>query len=106
MRKPFREFSQSVGLIVTLAVVLVAILGVTLAAVSLTAAGPAFADECGDAVLDYNAILSRLHDAQDRFATCVADSKGTDDCSREFRRLQLAHGQFASSVAVYIKMCR
>lgn len=71
----------------------------------LTVSWPAFADECGDAVVDYNSVLSHLSDALARYSTCIADSKGNDDCVREFRRLQLAQSQFASSVAIYIKAC-
>ena len=73
--------------------------------IQLTAPRLALADECNNAVLDYNAILSRLTDARDEYSTCIADSKGTDDCSRAFRKLQLMQGQFASAVAIYIKAC-
>jgi hypothetical protein len=93
MRKSFREFSP---IVVSL---------VALAAISLTAARPALADECNDAVLDYNAILSRLTDAMQNYSTCIADSKGNDTCARAFRKLQLAQDQFESSVKIYIKTC-
>lgn len=66
----------------------------------------ALADECYDAVLDYNTALSRLNDTMDRFRTCVADSKGTDTCSKEFNELSAAQGQFAAAVTIYLKQCR
>jgi hypothetical protein len=66
----------------------------------------ASADECGDAVVDYNAVLARLHEATQKFSSCVASSLGTDDCSAEFRALRRAHGEFESAVALYMKQCR
>ena len=70
------------------------------------AAAPAAADECGDAVNDYNAVLSHLNDAMQRYSTCIADSKGMDDCAAAFRALRTAQGEFASAVDIYIKQCR
>lgn len=75
-------------------------------AILLAATSLARADECTDAVLDYNAVLSRLTDAMERFHTCIADSKGTDTCTKEFGRLSAAHDQFVSAVTIYIKQCR
>ncbi len=63
------------------------------------------ADECGDAVRDYNAILSRLGDALEQYRTCIADSKGMDSCAQQFAALRSAQGQFASVVAIYSKQC-
>jgi len=69
-------------------------------------AGPlAFADECSDAVMNYNHYLPRLNDAQQRFANCVADSLGRDDCAKEFAALQAAYRDFASAVAFYKQNC-
>jgi hypothetical protein len=81
-------------------------LRIVLIVVALAAAQAAQADECADAVNDYNAVLPRLNDATQRFNTCIADSKGMDDCSAAFRRLRAAHDEFSSAVAVYVKQCR
>ncbi len=79
---------------------------IALAATQFAATPPAWADECTDAVLDYNEVLSQLTDAMEKFSTCIADSKGTDNCLHEFNRLRSAHGQFAAAVSVYVKQCR
>jgi hypothetical protein len=78
---------------------------VAIAAV-LSAPYPALADECGDAVLDYNAVLPRLEDATQKFSACVANSLGVDSCSKEYSRLQAVFGEFQSVVFVYRKQCR
>jgi hypothetical protein len=64
------------------------------------------ADECGDAVVDYNAVLAKLNEATQSFSNCVANSLGTDSCSVEFRVLRQAQGEFESAIALYIKDCR
>jgi hypothetical protein len=74
-------------------------------AAAVMSAPAVFADECGDTVRDYNAVLSRLTDAIEQFSICIADSKGLDDCSGPFGRLRSVHGQFASVVAIYSKQC-
>jgi len=71
----------------------------------LAAPESAWADECGDAVADYNAVIARLTDAMQQFSTCVADSLGLHSCSREFRQLRAAHGEFESAVSVYTRQC-
>ncbi|MBV9557700.1 MAG: hypothetical protein JO254_11530 [Pseudolabrys sp.] len=63
------------------------------------------ADECGDTVRDYNAVLSRVSEAVEQFTTCVADSKGMDTCNKQFGTLRSVHSQFASVVAIYSKQC-
>lgn len=74
---------------------------------ALTLALPpaAAADECGDAVRDYNDILAQLHTANDEFTACVADSLGRKKCAREFARLQSAYRQYESAVAMYTRQC-
>jgi hypothetical protein len=74
--------------------------------IALAAPSAARADACTDAVLDYNSVLSKLLDAMQHFSTCIADSKGLDDCAGEFRRLDSAHSQYVSTVAMYVKQCR
>lgn len=82
------------------------VVAIAATALALAATQAAMADECADAVNDYNVVLPRLNDATQRFNTCVADSKGMDDCSVAFRRLRAAHDEFSSAVAVYVKQCR
>jgi hypothetical protein len=74
--------------------------------ISLVIPQLAWADECGDAVTDYNAVLVKLHDATQKFSNCVANSLGTDNCSNEYRQLRAAYGEFESAVSIYIKQCR
>ncbi|MGI8525986.1 MAG: hypothetical protein ACR2K5_07360 [Pseudolabrys sp.] len=80
-------------------------IGILALAIPLASSHAARADECGDAVRDYNTVLSSLSDALEQFRSCVADSKGLDDCNKPFARLRSTHGQFASVVAVYSKQC-
>jgi hypothetical protein len=73
--------------------------------VSLAFAPVAWADECGDAVRDYNTVIGRLEDAMQQFSTCVANSLGRHHCSREFSRLQSAYAEYQSVVSIYSKQC-
>ena len=63
------------------------------------------ADECGDAVRDYNAILPKLSEVTQHFTNCVADSLGRDACGKEFNGLRKAYGEFQSAVAMYKREC-
>ena len=65
----------------------------------------AFADECGDAVRDYNDILAQLHTANDEFTACVADSLGRKTCAKEFARLRSAYRLYESAVVMYTRQC-
>jgi len=73
--------------------------------IALTCAQIASADECGDAVRDYNAVMNRLEDAMQKFTGCTASSLGRDSCAAEFRKLQSAFGEYGSAVAIYKKQC-
>jgi hypothetical protein len=79
------------------------ILTVTLFTVS--AVKPAWAD-CDDAVSSYNSALSDIKTALKRYASCVSYSKGSDDCSSEFRRLRSAQSDFERAVSDYQTYCR
>ena len=79
--------------------------GIAVLAFLLALSAPARADECADAVDDYNAVLGRLLDAMQHFSACVADSKGTDACAADFARLRAAYGEYASTVATYKRQC-
>ncbi|MCW5694416.1 MAG: hypothetical protein KIT48_18820 [Pseudolabrys sp.] len=74
-------------------------------ALALAIPGAALADECGDAVRDYNDILAQLHTANDEFTACVADSLGRKTCAKEFARLQSAYRMFESAVVMYTRQC-
>jgi len=63
------------------------------------------ADECGDAVRDYNAILPQLNEAVQHFTACLANSLGRDACGKEFNGLRKAWGEFQSAVAMYKREC-
>jgi hypothetical protein len=72
---------------------------------ALAVAQSARADECGDAVRDYNAVLPRLNEATQKFSNCVAESLGRDVCAREFAGVRSAYSQFQAAVAIYKKQC-
>ena len=74
-------------------------------ALALAIPGAALADECGDAVRDYNDILAQLHTTKDEFTACVADSLGRKTCAKEFARLQSAYRMFESAVVMYTRQC-
>ena len=80
-------------------------LGVVSIVISLTIPQIVMADECGDAVRDYNAVMTRLEDAMQKFSSCTANSLGRDMCAAEFRRLRSAYGEYESAVVVYKKQC-
>jgi hypothetical protein len=73
--------------------------------VSLAAFQLARADECGNAVTDYNTVLPRLTDAVQHFSNCVANSLGLDTCAKEFNSLRSVYGEFQSAVTLYKKEC-
>jgi hypothetical protein len=66
---------------------------------------PAVAD-CDSAVSDYNSAISDIDSYLRRYSRCVADSRGNDDCSSEFRRLRSAQDDFESAVSRYQSECR
>ena len=78
---------------------------IVVTALALTIPAGALADECGDAVRDYNDILAQLHTANDEFTACVADSLGRKTCAKEFARLQSAYRMFESAVVMYTRQC-
>jgi hypothetical protein len=78
---------------------------VLLTGITLAPPTTAFADDCEDAVRRYNSILSDMNSTMRRLTSCVADSKGRDDCSSEFHRLKSAHGDFESAVTKYRRDC-
>jgi len=81
---------------------------VGLAFALLLVAVPALADpeECRDAVDSYNEARSDIATALNRYASCVSDSGGHDDCSGEFMALQSAQDDFESAVSNYESECQ
>jgi hypothetical protein len=68
-------------------------------------ASTAYAD-CRSASSNYNSALDDVATTLKRYTRCVADSKGQDDCSSEFRRLKSAQNDFESAVASLRYECR
>lgn len=68
-------------------------------------AGPAAAD-CNNAINSYNSAISDISSYVKRYARCVSDSQGSDDCSSEFRRLKSAQSDFESAVSDHQNYCR
>lgn len=62
-------------------------------------------EECQDALVAYRSatadVLNNLH----IYGQCVADSRGTDDCSGEFGGLQSAQDDFETAVSSYQSDC-
>ncbi len=67
--------------------------------VFITLTTPAFANDCSDEVQNYNNALEEVSSTLRRYSRCVADSRGHDDCSSEFRRLRNAQFDFESAVS-------
>jgi hypothetical protein len=78
-----------------------AILITALLALSLAISAEAWADAdgCNDATESYNSAISDIEGYLRRYARCVSDSQGNDDCSSEFRRLRSAQDDFESAVS-------
>jgi hypothetical protein len=78
-----------------------------LLAVALTGgAASANASECSYAVNNYNSNMNEMLSTVVRLHRCVANSRGTDDCSSEFRRVRSEHSDFESAVSNYQSSCR
>ena len=62
-------------------------------------------EECREAIDRYNSAISDVSAALRRYASCVSDSRGHDDCSSEFHRLRSAQDDFESAVSEYQSEC-
>ena len=71
----------------------------------ITGMQPALAD-CDEAASAYNSVLSDIQTYLRRYTNCLSYSKGTDDCSSEFRRLRSAQSDLESAVSEYQAYCR
>ncbi len=84
-------------------------LAAAISALTLVASAPraaADADDCRRAVEEYNSTLNELSDYIVRYNRCVGSSRGTDDCSLEFRRVKNAQFDFESNVSDHQIYCR
>ena len=61
---------------------------------------------CELAIEQYNHAVSDVVSTLKRYVNCVADSKGEDDCSTEFRRLKSAQSDFEDAISSYRSECR
>ena len=74
----------------------------TLGSAPIAAADP---NECREAVDHYNSALSDVSTALRQYTSCLADSRGHDDCSTEFQQLQSAQDDFETAVSEYESDC-
>jgi hypothetical protein len=62
-------------------------------------------EECRDAIDKYKSAIDDVSEALRRYANCISNSRGHDDCSSEFRRLRNAQDDFESAVSAYESDC-
>jgi hypothetical protein len=69
--------------------------------VAVMLCGPAHAgkQDCRDAIEKFRTARSDVLDAARRYASCVASSRGRDDCSSEFEALRSEHDDFEEAVS-------
>ena len=62
---------------------------------------PALADaeDCNDAIRNYNSALSTMDLYMQDLRLCVAYSKGRDDCAVQFSSLQMGQADFEGAVS-------
>ncbi len=65
----------------------------------------AWADECSDASNRYILVVRDVEAAMQRFANCISNSRGRDDCSREVSGLRSTQDDFQSAVSRYRREC-
>jgi hypothetical protein len=70
--------------------------------IRLAAASP---ESCRDAIDAYNSASSDVPGALRTYASCIASSRGHDDCSSEFSTLSSAQDDFESAVSDYESEC-
>ncbi|WP_146207739.1 hypothetical protein [Bradyrhizobium sp. SUTN9-2] len=78
---------------------------VSVALATTTFASAARAD-CDLAISSYNFAISDIETRLKRYTSCLGYSKGSDDCSSEFRRLRSAQSDFENAVSQYQLYCR
>lgn len=76
------------------------------ATLALGLSGPTKASsECSDVIDSYNSAVDDISVDLKRYAICVDDSRGTDDCSVEFSSLKMAQDDFEDAVSRYESEC-
>ena len=80
-------------------------IGVGALIVSLAFVPAARADECGDAVRDYKRSSAAWKTRCSSSPPASPTASAAHSCSREFRQLQSAYGEYESAVSVYTKQC-
>ncbi len=95
--KPQLEVSQKTPMVHRLILVAALVLG----SVPL----PANAGDCGDAKDAYDQAVSDVNAALIRYARCVRDSGGEDDCTAEFGRLKNAQAELEDAVSNIESAC-
>lgn len=77
----------------------------TCLALSLFLTQASYASACSDAIDAYNDAISDIDSYLKRYARCLQNSEGSDDCSSEFRKLKNAQNDFESAVSEYQSEC-
>lgn len=62
-------------------------------------------EDCRNAIDAYDSAKGGIADALKKYADCVADSDGGDDCDSEFSNLKDAQDDFESAVSDYQSDC-
>jgi len=70
----------------------------TLVMLLSTANGALAATYCQDAIDSYNTAISDVSSEIANYTRCLSSSQGEDDCSRKFRSLRSAQGEFEDAV--------
>lgn len=78
--------------------------GVVLAACAPTTAQPDAI--CNSALNSYNRAVAQISEDMEGYAMCVSLSKGRDDCSSEFFKLELSQNYFKNTVSNIEFICR
>jgi hypothetical protein len=68
-------------------------------------ANSARAYDCSYAISSYNSAVNDISYTLKRYANCVSNSQGKDDCSSEFRRLKSAQADLESAVSTISYSC-
>jgi len=62
-------------------------------------------EECQDAIDSFHSSRGDVFDSLKKYASCVSDSDGSDDCSTEFQNLSNDQDDFESAVSSYQSDC-
>ena len=62
-------------------------------------------EECQDAIDSFHSSRGDIFDSLKKYASCVSDSDGTDDCDTEFHNLSNDQDDFEDAVSDYQSDC-